>query len=420
MREVFVDWQAQAPRMLSSFRRSFASASDVPDIVELVQELERVSPDFKAWWREHDVHGSCLGLRSLNLGALGEVAFEHATLTVDENRHLSLVVYAPAPDDARAAEAANGWRAGPPRVAPENRRGVALRRRRARLLVWACPQRRAAPQKMSKNSLSRRQALALLAVVVLAWGFTWVVSKLLLHMTPLWAVAARSAARPAAIGAGAAPRGLAGARQHSRDPQRRPVAHGRVRRAGEPGTAACAGRTLGAGHTTPLWVIPAARLFLGEPIGRRAGLLLGLAGLILIFNPLAFDWSDRAAIFGNALVLLAALCWAANIVYVRAHRWVTPPFELAFWQALLATVVLSAAASTEGAPRVIWGADLAWLLGYGGVFGIAVAYWAAVNVNRSPAGRRHVHRPAGRARVRPVVLGGGAGRAPARCWPAWG
>ena len=141
MREVFVDWQAQAPRMLSSCR-SFASASDVPDIVELVEELERVSPDFKTWWREHDVHGSCLGLRSLNLGALGEVAFEHATLTVDENRHLSLVVYAPAPDDARAAEAAKWLARRPLRVAPENRRGVALRRRRARL-VWADPQRAA-------------------------------------------------------------------------------------------------------------------------------------------------------------------------------------------------------------------------------------------------------------------------------------
>ena len=36
---------------------------------------------------------------------------------------------------------------------------------------------------------------------------------------------------------------------------------------------------------------------------------------------------------------------------------------------------------------MIWGVDLAWLLGYGGVFGIAVAYWAVVNVNRSlPAG----------------------------------
>ena len=114
-----------------------------------------------------------------------------------------------------------------------------------------------------------------------------------------------------------------------------------------------AGRSVVLAYTTPLWVIPAARLFLGEPIGpgRRAGLLLGLAGLLLIFNPLAFDWSDRAAIFGNALVLLAALCWAANIVYVRAHRWVTPPFELAFWQALLATVVLSAVAWARKARR---------------------------------------------------------------------
>lgn len=53
---------------------------------------------------------------------------------------------------------------------------------------------------MSTAPLSRRNALLLLAVVVLAWGFTWVVSKLLLlHMTPLWAVAARSMAGTAAL-----------------------------------------------------------------------------------------------------------------------------------------------------------------------------------------------------------------------------
>ena len=151
-----------------------------------------------------------------------------------------------------------------------------------------------------------------------------------------------------------------------------------------------AGRSVVLAYTTPLWVIPAARLFLGEPIGRgrQAGLALGLAGLVVIFNPLAFDWHNADAVFGNGLVLLAALCWAANIVYVRAHRWVTPPFELAFWQALLASVVLAAVAwAAEGRPRVVWSPDLCWLLGYGGVFGIAVAYWAAVNVNRSlPAG----------------------------------
>ena len=69
MRELFVDWPAQAPAMLSTFRRDFASASGAPDITELVDELERVAPEFKAWWREHDVHGACMGVRSLRLPA---------------------------------------------------------------------------------------------------------------------------------------------------------------------------------------------------------------------------------------------------------------------------------------------------------------------------------------------------------------
>lgn len=116
MRELFVDWAAQAPAMLSTFRRDFASASGAPDITELVDELERVAPDFKAWWREHDVHGACMGVRSLRLPALGEVAFEHSTLSVDESRHLRLVVYAPAPDETQAAAFAR-WLARKPRAA---------------------------------------------------------------------------------------------------------------------------------------------------------------------------------------------------------------------------------------------------------------------------------------------------------------
>lgn len=116
MRELFVDWPAQAPAMLSTFRRDFASASGAPDITELVDELERVAPEFKAWWREHDVHGACMGVRSLRLPALGEVAFEHSTLSVDESRHLRLVVYAPAPDEPQAAACAR-WLARKPRAA---------------------------------------------------------------------------------------------------------------------------------------------------------------------------------------------------------------------------------------------------------------------------------------------------------------
>lgn len=248
---------------------------------------------------------------------------------------------------------------------------------------------------MSTEILPRRQALSLLIVVVLAWGLTWVVSKLLLqYMTPLWAVAARSVVGAAAMLA----LGLALRRVAWPVKADIPVilSVGLLHMGAFAALVSLglqyvpAGRSVVLAYTTPLWVIPAARVFLGEPIGRgrQLGLALGVLGLAVIFNPLAFDWGNHEAVFGNGLVLLAALCWAANIVYVRAHRWVTPPFELAFWQALLASGVVAAVAwAAEGAPRVLWHADLAWLLGYGGVFGIAVAYWAAVNVNRSlPAG----------------------------------
>lgn len=248
---------------------------------------------------------------------------------------------------------------------------------------------------MSTEILPRRQALSLLIVVVLAWGLTWVVSKLLLqYMTPIWAVATRSVVGTAALLA----LGLALRRVAWPVKADIPVilSVGLLHMGAFAALVSLglqyvpAGRSVVLAYTTPLWVIPAARVFLGEPIGRgrQLGLALGVLGLAVIFNPLAFDWGNHEAVFGNGLVLLAALCWAANIVYVRAHRWVTPPFELAFWQALLASGVLAAVAwAAEGAPRVLWHADLAWLLGYGGVFGIAVAYWAAVNVNRSlPAG----------------------------------
>ncbi len=120
MRQLFVDWPSQAPAMLSTFRRDYASAAGEPDVAELVDELERVSPDFKAWWREHDVHGACIGLRSLRIGPLGELAFEHATLSVDESRHLRLVVYAPAPGEPRAADFAR-WLEAPGADAPRAR-----------------------------------------------------------------------------------------------------------------------------------------------------------------------------------------------------------------------------------------------------------------------------------------------------------
>lgn len=240
-------------------------------------------------------------------------------------------------------------------------------------------------------TLSRRAAFLLFATVIFAWGFNWVVTKLILQSaTPLWTIAIRSgiaifALLPLLLFTGnfVLPR-----------------------RADLPVVASIAvlhmtayavlvalgismipaGRSIVLGYTTPLWVAPGAMLFLREPMTRwrSAGVALGVAGLALMFNPLAFDWSDHRALLGNALILLAAVAWAASILHVRAHKWVSSPFQLVFWEVLLATALLVVLAFIfEGAPRIRWSWQVAGLFLYGGVIGVALAYWAMAMVNRS-------------------------------------
>ncbi|WP_025732344.1 helix-turn-helix transcriptional regulator [Carnimonas nigrificans] len=99
LHERLAAWEEQAPLMLSSFRRDFTRARQDAGIHALVDELEKVSPEFNRWWRQHDVHAPCNGVRRLLIDS-EPVAFEHTSLIVDEDRHLRLVVYAQQQDEA--------------------------------------------------------------------------------------------------------------------------------------------------------------------------------------------------------------------------------------------------------------------------------------------------------------------------------
>ncbi|MDO8607246.1 MAG: DMT family transporter [Phaeospirillum sp.] len=146
-----------------------------------------------------------------------------------------------------------------------------------------------------------------------------------------------------------------------------------------------AGRSAILAYTTPLWVAPGAALFLGERLtrGRVAGVILGLGGIVVLFNPVGFDWGDGAALLGNGLLLLAALIWAAAILHVRGHVWRSSPLDLAPWQMMVAVVPVTAlAAIVEGAPRPDGSFELIWTLVYNGTLATAFAFWAAVTVNR--------------------------------------
>ncbi|QNK70928.1 DMT family transporter [Variovorax sp. PAMC26660] len=240
-------------------------------------------------------------------------------------------------------------------------------------------------------SKSPRGAFWLLGLVAIVWGINWPIGKaMLVHVPPVWTVALRTAVGALAVLV------LCVLTRRLVLPRRADIPV--ILSVGVLHMTAfsvlcslglqhvSASRSVVLAYTTPLWVVPGAWLLLGEAPTRwrLLGAGLGLAGLVLIFNPLTFDWHDRRAVTGNVAVLLAALCWAASILYVRVHKWVTPPFELVFWHALLAScLLLPMAVAIEGVPHIAWSAVLVSQLLYGGLFGIALAYWAMTTVNRT-------------------------------------
>lgn len=239
--------------------------------------------------------------------------------------------------------------------------------------------------------LPRRTALAMFALVILCWGFNWIVSKALVQsVSPIWMAAIRSLIALVVLLVLTASTGTLRLPKRGDWPVVFNIAllhmTGFAILMSIGLTHVPAGRSIVLGFTTPLWVIPGAILFLGERITpmRAFGMALGLGGLALLFNPAAMDWHDTQTVLGNGLLMLAAFCWAVSILHLRGHRWVSTPFELVFWEVLVATCVLGAfAMAFEGAPKIEWNARLVLLFLYGGVFGVALAYWAMATVNRS-------------------------------------
>ncbi|MFQ5763731.1 MAG: DMT family transporter [Rhodospirillales bacterium] len=239
--------------------------------------------------------------------------------------------------------------------------------------------------------MSLGRAYALLALVVLLWGVNWPIMKMgLAYITPLWFATTRMflgalclfaflwltgrivrpGRREAAIliSVGVMQIGLPTGLIHT----------------GLLNTEA--GRSAILVFTMPLWVAPMAVVFLDERLTamKLGGLVLGLAGIAVLFNPLTFDFGDPTALVSNGFMLGASVSFAIAIILVRRHRWTVPIIRLMPWQMLLGTGLLAiAAAAIEGPPNARWSAGFAAIMAYNGPVASAFCFWAYVTVSRS-------------------------------------
>jgi transcriptional regulator with XRE-family HTH domain len=91
------DWESVARFVLGAFRVDAARAGAEAEVEPLVDELCRLSSEFRAMWRENDVrghHGEAV--KHIRHPVLGPIAFEYSAFAVDGRMDLSMVVHNPA------------------------------------------------------------------------------------------------------------------------------------------------------------------------------------------------------------------------------------------------------------------------------------------------------------------------------------
>ncbi len=95
IRHLLVDWEGHARRLLAQFRVSCGRYPGDPRLTELIQDLMLRSPEFRAWWPDHEVLGAIEGHKTLNHPQVGYLMFEHLTFQAFDAPDLKVNVYTP-------------------------------------------------------------------------------------------------------------------------------------------------------------------------------------------------------------------------------------------------------------------------------------------------------------------------------------
>jgi transcriptional regulator with XRE-family HTH domain len=92
-RRLFVDWETVARGALATFRADCAQHVGDPDFEAMVARLARLSPEFAAWWPQHDVAHHLAGTKRLNHPTVGRMHFTFSMLAVGDRPGMKLFVF---------------------------------------------------------------------------------------------------------------------------------------------------------------------------------------------------------------------------------------------------------------------------------------------------------------------------------------
>jgi transcriptional regulator with XRE-family HTH domain len=105
-RQLLVDWERHARRLLAQFRATCGRYPGDPWLNTLIDDLMVASPEFRAWWPEHEVLDASEGHKTFNHPQIGCLVFEHVTFQVFDAPDLSVTIYIPVEGSGTSAKLA--------------------------------------------------------------------------------------------------------------------------------------------------------------------------------------------------------------------------------------------------------------------------------------------------------------------------
>jgi hypothetical protein len=88
-----------ARHRLAHFRASYGRFAGDPWWMELIGDLNQVSPEFRRWWSQHDVLNGPEGKKINHHPTAGLLVFDQISFLVSDSPHLTVTINIPANDN---------------------------------------------------------------------------------------------------------------------------------------------------------------------------------------------------------------------------------------------------------------------------------------------------------------------------------
>ncbi|MFL5825916.1 MAG: helix-turn-helix transcriptional regulator [Thermoleophilaceae bacterium] len=105
-REIICDWERGARLLVARFRADSAKHIGDPAFEELIAALNDSSPEFRKWWKRHEVASSGEGRKTLEHPVAGKLLFEHAVFRPAEQPEQRVAMFSPLPEEDTPAKLA--------------------------------------------------------------------------------------------------------------------------------------------------------------------------------------------------------------------------------------------------------------------------------------------------------------------------